>query len=219
MRRKIALVFVLVLMMVANGEAAGAFGSSFGTLWTARSLGMANGSVGLGIGAADHTSFLGYFKYGLSDYTDGRILLGIADDAGVNATITIGADFKYQLLNFQRGGTDPFDLALGALAEYLDFDNMSAIQIGGHVLGSYPVALKGGTTLSPYGRINVRLERTKIEVPAGRGGETSEKKQSELKFGLNMGVCWDISRDVGLYGEFQFDGNDGIFLGVSYSVL
>ncbi|MCK4606768.1 MAG: hypothetical protein KAU35_05665 [candidate division Zixibacteria bacterium] len=218
MRRKIALVFVLVFVMAANGEAAGAFGSSFGTLWTARSLGMANGSVGLGIGAADHTSFVGFFKYGLSDYTDGRIMLGIVDDEGVSATVVVGADFKYQLLNFQRGGTDPFDLAIGALAEYLDFDNMSAIQIGGHVLGSYPIALKGGTTLSPYGRINVRLERTK-RVYVDRGGEISEKKESELKFGLNMGVCWDISRDVGLYGEFQFDGNDGIFLGVSYSVL
>ncbi|MCK4302260.1 MAG: hypothetical protein KAW91_05775 [candidate division Zixibacteria bacterium] len=218
MREKIALAFVLVFVMAANGEAAGAFGSSFGTLWTARSLGMANGSVGLGIGAADHTSFVGFFKYGLSDYTDGRILLGIADDEGVSATVVIGADFKYQLLNFQRGGTDPFDLAIGALAEYLDLDNLNAIQIGGHVIGSYPVALKGGTTLSPYGRINVRLERTK-RVYVDRGGEISEKKESELKFGLNMGVCWDISRDVGLYGEFQFDGNDGIFLGVSYSVL
>ena len=218
MKKVIVLISVLMVVAVGNNASAGAFGSSFGTLTTAKSIGLANGSVGLGIGVADQTSCVGVFRYGLSTYTDFRLKVGLVDDNDVNTKPTFGADFMYQILNYSQNGTTAFDLAFGGFAEYVDFDIASALQVGAQILGSCPIALQGGTTLSPYGRMNIRVEKSTWQEK-NKNNEIGEKSESNLKFGLNFGVCWDVSKDIGLYGEFQFDGNDGVFFGVDYRVL
>ena len=213
--KKAAIILVTVLMAgVAYVDGLDAYGSAIGTVSKAQVIGQGAGDIGLAVGAADMTSFVGFFAYGMSESSEGRVKLGIADDRGVDATVTFGLDFHYQMLDFNSAvQQDPLDLSLGGFLEYVDFDGLSVFQIGADLLGSIPFGLSNATTLTPYGRFNVRLERYKIDV---LGVSDSE---SELKFGLSLGTCWDMSENFGLYGEFQFDGNDGLFAGLRYRVL
>jgi hypothetical protein len=48
---------------------------------------------------------------------------------------------------------------------------------------------------------------------------TSADSNSDIKFGLNGGVAWDLTRLMRLYGEFQLDGNDGVFFGIEFGVM
>ncbi|MEA3297424.1 MAG: hypothetical protein U9R56_06120, partial [candidate division Zixibacteria bacterium] len=187
MKKAIGLILVLLLVVVGNDAAAGAFGSSFGTLTTAKSIGLAKGTVGFGVGVAERTSCVGVFRYGISTFTDIRFKVGLADDNDGDTKPTFGADFKYQLLSYSQDGTTDLDIAFGGFAEYVDFGSTSALQIGGHVLGSCPIALQGGTTLSPYGRMNIRVEN--ITWQEKNNDKIVDKSESNLKFGLNIGVC------------------------------
>ena len=223
--KKAAIILVTVLMAgVAYGEGLDAYGSAFGTMSKAQVIGQGAGDIGLAVGAADLTSFVGFFAYGMSESTEGRVKLGLADDRGVDATVTFGLDFHYQMLDFNSAvQQDPLDLSLGGFLEYVDFDGLSVFQIGADLLGSMPFDLSNATTLTPYGRFNVRLEKYKadyIVIPPGtETPKTESKSDTELKFGLSVGTCWDMSENFGLYGEFQFDGNDGLFAGLRYRVL
>ena len=209
---------VLLLLTLNTGAAFGfdAVGSAFGTLTTAKAMGQGKGDFGFGVGIADATSFVGSFSYGLSEYTDGRIKLGIVDADGSDTKLTIGADFKWQFWNVGPQSTNPFDMAVGGFFEYVDYDILSVVQIGGQVIGSYPVALKNGGSIEPYGRFNVRLEALSLDLPANSRLDDSE---SNLEVGLAGGVKWSATETVGLFGEFQIDGNDGVFFGISLNVL
>ena len=213
--KKAAIILVTVLIAgAAYGDGLDAYGSAFGTLSKAQVIGQGAGDIGLAVGAADLSSFVGFFAYGLSESTEGRVKLGIADDRGVDATVTFGLDFHYQMLDFNSAvQQDPLDLSVGGFLEYVNFDDPSVFQIGADLLGSIPFSLSGGTTLTPYGRFNVRLERYKGTI------KDESRSETELKFGLSLGTCWDMSENFGLYGEFQFDGNDGLFAGLRYRVM
>lgn len=207
MKTAIVLATVLLTAGVTYGD--DALGSAFGTLSKAQVIGAGAGDVGLAVGIADMNSFVGSFAYGMSSSTEGRIKLGIADNDPADAELTFGMDFHYQMMDFDPAvQSDPLDMSVGGFLEYVDFDHWSIFQIGADLLGSYPFRMDNNTTLSPYGRFNVRLESY------SNGGS-----DTKLKFGLSMGACWDLSADFGAYGEFQFDGNDGLFMGIRYRVL
>jgi hypothetical protein len=101
-------------------------------------------------------------------------------------------------------------MAAGGFLEFIDFGGASLLQFGGQLIGSYPVTLSNGKLLSPYGRLNVRLERASM---SGGGSD------SDMQFGLNGGVAFGLTSTVNLYGEFQIDGNDGIFLGIDFRAM
>jgi len=212
MKKLIVITIALVTLTATNSMAISAFGSSFGNLATAKAMGQGKGAFGVGVGIADAKSVIGWFNYGLSEYVDGRMKLGLVD-ADDDAEITFGADFKYQFWSVNGAVTNPLDMAVGGFLEYVDYGPVSALQVGGQLIGSYPFRLQNGTTLSPYGRFNIRLEDWNSEY---RDVKASD---SELEFGLNGGVAWQVSPTVNVYGEFQIDGNDGIFLGIDFSVL
>jgi hypothetical protein len=208
--KKIVIIIIAGLLIVSlNVNASGAMGSSFGCLTTATPLGMGKGNLGGGVGIADGNSAFGSFTYGLSKYTDGRLRLGLMDN-GLDTRLTIGADFKWQFWNVGQNRNEPIDMALGGFFEYLDLGSISVFEFGGQVIGSYPFQLKNGGSLSPYGRFNIRLESNSPKVG---------NSETKLKFGLNAGVCWKATETIGLYGEFQFDGNDGAFFGIDFNVL
>lgn len=218
MRKTAILVAALVLTAgMVQGGSVDALGTAFGTLSTAQTIGQGQGALGLGVGAADMNSFFGFFAYGMSASSEGRLKLGITDNEGVDAKVTFGLDFHHQMLDADITRQDPLDLAVGGFMEYVDFDGLSVFQVGADLIGSHPVDLSNNTTLTPYGRFNVRLERYKAEFTVN--GQNISESESELKFGLSLGACWDMTPDFGLYGEFQFDGNDGLFLGLRYRVL
>ena len=215
--KKCTLVLASALsLMAATGFADGSVGSAFGTLTTARALGQGNGTFGFGVGMADNTSFVGSFNYGLSEYSDGRLKLGFVDPGAGDAEITFGADYKWQFWNVGPNSKHPFDFAVGMFVEYVGYDRLSAFQFGGQLIGSYPVALKRGGTLTPYARFNARVESISWDEPRQASGDDSE---SNLEVGLNGGVQWQMTPTVALYTEFQIDGNDGIFIGIDFGVM
>ncbi len=210
----IAVASALTLGISAN--AFSAVGSSFGTLTTASVLGQGKGTFGFGVGMADRTSFVGTFAFGLSQYSDGRLKLGFADPDNGDTKLTFGVDYKYQFWNYGTGKNNPFDCALGMMLEYADFDAFSVLQFGGQVIGSYPIKLRRGGTLAPYARFNARVEWLSFDVPVDYHGDDSE---SNLEVGLNGGIQWQMTPNVGSYVEFQIDGNDGIFIGIDLGVM
>ncbi len=195
---------VAVIIVLAHSAYAGSsIGSAFGYLSTARSIGMGQGYLGFGVGIADATSFTGTLKYGLANYLDGRVKLGLVDGGG-DTEMALGADVMYQLMDAGGSANAPFDLAIGGLLEYFDA-GVSVVQIGGAVAGSRDFILNNGQTLAPYGRFNVRLVD---------GGD-----DSDLEVGLNGGVKWGITKTLNTFAEFQLDGNDGLFLGLEFAVF
>jgi len=208
--KKFICVAVLMLVLSASSvmgiEAAG---TAFGTTTTAKVIGVGNGNFGLVAGIADATSFGGTFTYGMSEYFDGRFKLGLVSDND-NTDIVFGADLKYQIWSVADASSKPFDMALGGLFEYMSGDHFSILHVGGFVLGSYPVKLNSGNFLTPYGRFNLRLENFSAD------GSDSE---SELEFGINGGISFDLTKNMTAYGEFQIDGNDGVFFGLDFRIL
>lgn len=188
----------------ASGE-----GSMFGGLSLARSFGQGTGTIGVSAGLADHNAFSGWFGYGMSKYVDGRVHLGFWD-AGSKTFLSLGGDFKWQFWSVSEGPRYPIDMAVGGFIEYEDLDGGSILQLGSHLVGSYPFKLYQHGVLSPYGRINVRLYRVATEP---------NFSDSDIRFGLNGGVAWDATSTLRFYGEFQIDGNDGVFFGVEFTVM
>ena len=210
--KRLLLVSTILLVMALPGMCfAEAAGSHFGTLTTARAMGMGHGAFGLGVGIADRTSFVGTFNYGLSRFTEGRVKLGFVDvDYAGDSEIklSLAADFKYQFMVMDKVSNSPMDMATGAFLEFIDYDGASLLQLGGQLIGSYPVLLDNGKLLSPYGRLNVRMERV------SNGGS-----DTDIQFGLNGGVAFELSKTMNIYGEFQIDGNDGLFLGIDFQTM
>lgn len=217
MKKSIIAAAVIALLVAPSSFAIDAFGSSFGNLTTAKPVGAGKANIAGGVGIADATSFFGALTYGLSTYTDGRLKLGLVDGDNSDTEFTFGADFKWQMWDYQPGGRYPFDMAVGGLFEYVSSGgagyDVSLFQIGAFALGSYPVALNSGGSLTPYGRLNVRVERASIDTPVG------DDSESNLEFGFNGGVAWSPSPTTTLYGEFQLDGNDGVFFGIDFNVM
>ncbi|MEW5796367.1 MAG: hypothetical protein AB1772_08385 [Candidatus Zixiibacteriota bacterium] len=215
--RKFAAAFTLVLVLFVTPTYADfAVGSAFGTLTTAQALGQGKGTFGFGVGIADATSFVGTFAYGLSQYSDGRLKFGLIDNDGADTEITFGVDYKWQFWNRGANSNHPFDFATGFIFEYADFGVTSVLQFGGQLIGSYPVVLKRGGTISPYARFNARIEWLSYDLPPGWRGDDSD---SNLEVGLNGGMQWQMTSTVASYIEFQIDGNNGIFLGIDFNVM
>ena len=216
--KKVTILMVAALLLIGGSSySEDAVGSALGTLTTARAMGQGAGDFGFGIGLADGTFFVGSFAYGLSEYSDGRIRIGLSDSDYDNDTkIVFGVDYKWQFWSFGPETTHPFDFAVGAFLEYVDYSAISVLQLGGQLLASYPIALNNGRSITTYGRFNARMESVSLDLPPMVSGDDSE---SSLQVGLNAGVKWEMTAAVDLYGEFQLDGNDGLFLGIDFNVM
>lgn len=210
--KKIIIVAASIFILATTGAMAEGIGSAFGNFSTAETSGMGTGSMFAGVGFADANSVIGAFTYGLSAHTDGRLKLALVDDDYSDTKFAFAADFKYNFVSTGELGNGPFDMALGGYAEYYDFDFGSLFTIGAQYIGSYPFQLNDSrkSFLVPYGRFNTRLERFSPDQ-----GDSD----SNLEFGLNAGVKWQMTNTIDLYGEFQFDGNDGVFFGLDFNVM
>ena len=204
MKRVVSIALCLIVCLAAESFGRGSIGSAFGALTTGRCLpkrgGTAGLGVGVGVGSPHRNSVNGYFSYGTFEYVETTLKLGLSDADEVR--VTVGGDVKYQFLDAGPALGDPIDLSAGCFAEYVT----DVFQFGVQAIGSRTYILPNTTqALSPYGRLQVRLE--------------SVKSKSEIEFGLNAGVRWDVTPNFSLFGELQLDGNEGIFLGLKESVL
>jgi hypothetical protein len=221
--KKTTILTTVIAVLLAGSSFAAGVGSVFGTQATAEAVGHRVGYFGVGVGIADLTSFVGTFDYGFSKYTTGRLKLGFADEgSATDMSISFGGEIRWQL--WQAGGTSkrPLDLAVGAMSEYMKFSDrigtvetsLSVFQFGGFVLGSHAFVMSNGKLITPYAKLNVRLEDTNAEV-TGLPGTSS----SDLRVGLGSGLSYSVSNTMNLYGEFQVDGNEGVFFGVDFKVM
>jgi hypothetical protein len=238
--KKLTFLTAFLAVALAGASVKADVGSAFGTQATAESIGHRVGYFGVGVGIADFTSVVGTFDYGLSKYTTGRLKLGFTDD-GDNAdmAISMGAELRWQLWRAgvstgpakgKTAGTNknagthhrPIDLAVGPMIEYFKIGSqigttsydLSVFQFGGFVMGSKGLITSGGKVITPYAKLNVRLEDTNYEVTG-----LPAQDESDLRVGLGTGVAYQLSPTMNLYGEFQFDGNNGFFMGVDFKVM
>lgn len=238
MKKIILTVAMLALVFSAQPVMAGS-GSVFGTQSTAVALGQGNANGGVTLGLADITSFVGTFDYGMSKFTTFRMKLGFADASNSDLAITLGGEVRWQVWSIapsysgkgkkagkrnlsKKANQKPFDLSIGVMTEYLSIDkktglltssSLSVFQFGGFLLGSHSFVTNGGKMITPYGRFNVRLEDTNIEV---NGVKVSN---SDIEIGFNTGVSYQFTNTMNIYGEFQMDGNDGLFIGIDFKVM
>ncbi|MCH7691369.1 MAG: hypothetical protein IIA17_10045, partial [candidate division Zixibacteria bacterium] len=207
MKKIMLTVAMLALVFSAQPVLAGS-GSVFGTQSTAVALGQGNANGGVTLGLADITSFVGTFDYGMSKFTTFRMKLGFADANNADLAITLGGEVRWQVWSIapsysskgkkagkrnlsKKADQKPFDLSIGVMTEYLSIDkktglltssSFSVFQFGGFLLGSHSFVTNGGKMITPYGRFNVRLEDTNVEV---NGVKVSN---SDIEIGFNTGV-------------------------------
>ena len=238
MKKIILTVAMLALAFSAQPVLAGS-GSVFGTQSTAVALGQGNANGGITLGLADITSFVGTFDYGMSKFTTFRMKLGFADANNADLAITLGGEVRWQVWSIapsisskgkkagkrnlsKKANQKPFDLSIGVMTEYLSIDkktnlltssSLSVFQFGGFLLGSHSFVTNGGKMITPYGRFNVRYEDTNFENTSGK------ISNSDIEIGLSTGVSYQFTNTMNIYGEFQMDGNDGLFIGVDFKVM
>jgi hypothetical protein len=217
MKKIIVLMVAALVLTTGTSHSKGAIGSALGTLTTARSMGQGSGDFGFGLGISDGTSFVGSFAYGLSEFSNGRIRIGLSDsDYTTDTKIVFGVDYLWQFWSYGPQSTHPFDFSVGGFLEYADYTAISVLQLGGQLVASYPISMNNGRAITTYGRLNARMESLSRDLPPQATGDDSE---SNLEIGFNAGVKWEMTPTVDLYGEFQLDGNDGLFLGIDFNVM
>ena len=206
------LALMIVIILAAGPVKAETVGLATGNLSTADACGFGIGNIGGFLGLGDETTnFFGILSYGFSQYTEGRVKLGFSDAEGTDLSLMFGADFKYEIWDYyDEMSKYPFDMAFGGMFEYIDYGPLTVLEFGGNLIGSIPYRFSNGKRIIPYARANLRVEK----LSADGGGS-----DSDFGFGLNMGAKYEISEDMGLYGEFQIDGNLGFFGGIEVRVF
>jgi hypothetical protein len=218
---------LLVWAPLAGADNIGTF---MGAMATAQSTGKGQTTVGGTLGIADVTTYVGSLGYGFSDKMDGRIRIGAGDESGFDTAFVLGGDLRWQLMDAEgmtTGKAKPFDLALGGFMEWSKWSfsysdqfftastDMKIFEVGMQVTGSKTYHMSNGSTLTPYGRFNIRNENAKFTYEDPQFGSSSAS-DSQIAAGLNAGVAWGVSDQIMLMGELQIDGNDGLFLGIDY---
>jgi len=167
----------------------------------------AGGYIGIYDGAF---GILGQYRYGIGGYSDLGLKLAFIDldsgspegDVGFSAAI----DSKYQMMEVRI--MDPIDLSLGGVFEIVKFNHFSNLVAGPIAVGSYPILIKNGRNLTPYGRLLIGLERSHL---------SGVKAETDFKLALNMGVTYDLSSSTESLAEIQIDSKYAAFLiGLSF---
>lgn len=163
----------------------------------------------------------GTIRYGIATPVDISGSLAIMDhDASGDVAIMLGGDIQWRLTHADLG--DPLDIAIGGMVEYYSLDitnsnNVSNLGIGFNLIGSRPVKLENGFNFTPYGRLNLRVDRTQTEVVAPAFPYNKAKlHDSKFNIGVNVGSVFPLSGKVNLVGELQIDDQLGIFAGINF---
>jgi hypothetical protein len=152
---------------------------------------------------------LGQYRYGIGAYTDFGIKLGVIDfDRPTDETgIDLAGDFKYRVMEKQL--RDPFNLSLGGVMEFSTTDSYDIFSAGLNAIGSYPVQLRNGHYLDPYGRLNLRVQRNSPEFG---------NSDTDFEIGLNLGTSYEITKTIRALGEFQFDDPFAFYFGFDFDL-
>jgi len=205
----IALILSCPVLVNANS-----LGLASGNLSTADACGFGVGYIGGYVGLLDDaTTVFGSLTYGFSQYTEGRLKIGFSDLEGsaTDPEFMFGADFKYEFMDYYvKNRKQPLDMAFGGFLEYVSYQGFSILELGGNYIASIPYRFQSGRRLIPYGRADLRLESISVD-----GGGNN----SDFQFGVNLGVKYELSSEMNVYGEFQIDGLAGLFMGLDVRVF
>ncbi|MEE9553287.1 MAG: hypothetical protein V3W18_03225 [candidate division Zixibacteria bacterium] len=158
---------------------------------------------------------LGQYRIGIGGYSDLGFKAGIIDlesNSGKgDIGISLGVDTKYQVMEVRI--MDPVDLSIAGVFELVKFNHFSNLSIGGAVIGSYPVELKNGRQLNPYGRLLLGFERSN-QSWAGSGGSSTD-----FNLTLNMGCTLELSGNTEAMAEIQIDSDvAALVMGLSFGL-
>jgi len=140
----------------------------------------------------------GGLKFGLVDFDNGE------DDVG----IILAADLQWALLAPRWG--DRVWLSAGPEITMYNTSGMRGWGFAGNLSASYDFEHRG-KSISPYGRLTIRLESIDYDNP-------KHKVTSELQVGLNPGVVWEISEFLDFVGELQLDDQFGFLAGLNFRI-
>lgn len=198
-----------------------------GQVSTARTLERGTNDIGGYLGVfEDATTVFGQYRRGLSNSLDFGVQAGILDpDArGADAALIIGGDLKWMVMAY---GADPFDMALDGRVSFYEIANVTVFSIGGTVLLSRDYRLSQGSYLSPYGGVNIRLDRASSDIDHDNASmhgfraaaqDHIDDSDTELNIGGVAGVKWELSDLIDALGEFVLDDQWGIVLGLNFKL-
>ncbi|MGB2697226.1 MAG: hypothetical protein WBD28_05120, partial [Candidatus Zixiibacteriota bacterium] len=160
MMRRIKLILVLVIASFIFVPSA--YSQFTGQLETAPTLLRGGYSFGGYAGIYDDAfAFFGGFRSGVTDYMDFGLKLGFLNYEYVNrddeSGILVGIDLKYRILETEIG--DPLDLSMGGGMEFSNVEDFNRLALGGNMILSRDFCFDNGRIISPYGRLNLRMER------------------------------------------------------------
>ena len=219
MKRIFLFVTILVLFSISSVSA-----QFLGQLSAAPTVEKGSGLLGAYLGVYDNAfSVFGQFRYGVMTYVDlGLKMRMINYDPGYgesNSGLAFGGDVKYWFMEKRSG--DPLDLSFGIGAEYLSISDFSVFSLGGNVIASYPIEYNENKKVSPYGRLNVRWERTNLDVSHDQFGEPANisKSDNKMDVALAIGADLKLNQTLNLIGELEIDDNVGFVAGVNWFVF
>ncbi len=202
-------VILIVCLSLALGSQAH---SQFaGQLSTPRTVPQGDSRASLYAGIyEDALGILGQYRYGMGAYTDIGLKLGVIDfDRGrdSDAGLDLAFDLKYRVMEMRL--RDPIELSVGGALELFAVENLNILSFGAFTVGSYPIELKSGRTLEPYGRLILRVARYDYE---------DFDSDTDLELGFNFGTAIELSRRTRAYGELQFDDPFGFLMGIDFEI-
>src|SRR3972149_1438673 len=206
MRKLFALAIALLFVSRAQAQ-------FLGQLTDARVQDQGRSFMGGYVGIYDDNAFsaFGQYRYGFAPSVDGGFKLGFLD-AGSETGIAVAGDARFQLLH--QKAADPLDLSLGGGVELFFGSNFSifSIQFNGMVSQRYVSA--SGRGMTPYGRVQVRIERVGVDL----GPPVGDVSDTEGEFGINAGGELEFAQGLSAVAELQLDSkvDFGLIFGLNY---
>jgi hypothetical protein len=208
------LTLLLVLGLASNSQ-----GVFLGQMRSAETSGMGSLNLMGNVGIFENARLVtGTVRYGIATPVDITGSLAIMDhDASDNVAVMLGGDLQWRLTHADLGA--PLDIAVGTIVEYysLGISSRSYLSLGFNLVGSRPVKLDNGFNFTPYGRLNLRIDRSESELTSEtRPGDNTRGHESKFNIGVNVGSVFPLSGKVNLVGELQIDDQLGIIAGINF---
>jgi hypothetical protein len=174
-----------------------------GQVSTARTVDQGANDVGGFFGLYDHAvALFGQYRRGLSAAADFGAWAGFIDPEGGKASLVLGGDVKFQILDDQK--TDPFDLALDSRVALVDYPGSFLFSLGESVVFSHDFKVCHGSVLAPYGAVNLRLDHA--------------SSHTDWNVAAVGGAKWEVSDLIDGYGELVIDDDLGLVVGLNFKL-
>ncbi len=141
-------------------------------------------------------------------------------DASNDIAIMLGGDVQCRLTHSDLGA--PFDMAIGGSLEYYHLHQdviggLTNLGVGFNFVGSKPFTFDNGFKFTPYGRLNLRVDRSHFhQYRIVEPYDLMSVSDSKFHIGFNLGSVFPLSSKVSLVGEFQIDEQVGFLAGINF---